>query len=207
MATMEARWQGATDPAVIAAHYPRLKGVLAFDIGANIGQIAHVLAPNFGTVISVEPCAESFKILQDEAPENVTCLDCAISDHAGTVTLMEAEQSIKSGQLVTKEGLHWGPIVGSRDIPCRTLDSLAGEYGTPDFVKIDTEGHELPIVLGAEKVLRSGCRWLVEIHHLDAGERIAGIFEEYDYQTERIGYASRPGSVLAHHSWIKAWGA
>lgn len=205
MATMEARWKGATDPAVIFDDYQRYKGVLAFDIGANIGQIAQIIAPNFERVVSVEPCAESFQILSDETPDNVTCLDCAISDHSGTVTLKEAQQSIKSGQLVTREGLHWGPIIGEREIECRTLDSLADEFGMPDFVKVDTEGHELPILVGAQKVLQHAPRWLIEVHHQEAGDRITEMLSDYEYRIETIGHSARPGSVLNNHWWIRAW--
>jgi FkbM family methyltransferase len=40
------------------------------------------------------------------------------------------------------------------DIPSRTLDSLAEQYGEPDALTIDVEGAEFEVFKGAERVLR-----------------------------------------------------
>jgi FkbM family methyltransferase len=141
-------------------------GSLAFDIGANIGQSAKVLAPNFTTVISCEPADDSWQLLAIEAPANVRPLNIAVAEHDGELLLFEAENSTGSGQLVYGPGLEWGRITGQVSVPCRTLDSLAAAYGQPDFVKVDVEGSELRVLQGATQVLagRPGS-WLVEVHH------------------------------------------
>lgn len=200
---MEKRWPGRTDPHVIWDDYGRYRGDIAFDVGANIGQIAKLLAPNFSKVISFEPCEESYAILSSEMPENVTAVPWAVSDHNGTVTLMEAEESIKTGQLVTREGLHWGPLVGSRQIVCNTLDHAAEVYGMPDFVKVDTEGHEVQVLRGAPGVIAERPRWLIEVHHQESGEEILEMLAGYEIQ--QVGHQHREGSVLANHYWIHAW--
>ena len=46
-------------------------------------------------------------------------------------------------------------IIRKARIPCRTLDSICQEYGlAPHVVKIDTQGTEIAILQGAERLLR-----------------------------------------------------
>lgn len=151
------------------------KGALAFDIGANIGQAAAVLAQGYKKVISFEPCIESYEILKREAPRNVECLNFAVSDHIGMVTLHEAFYSIITGQLVTHEGLGWGELTGSRDVPCYDLASLVDVYGMPDFIKIDTEGHEVAIVAGGIEVCSNVTHLVIEVHKQENEQTIRSL--------------------------------
>lgn len=49
-------------------------------------------------------------------------------------------------------------------VDCTTLDAFCGQH-LPDFVKIDVEGAEYRVLLGAQRILREGkCRFLIEIH-------------------------------------------
>ncbi len=123
-------------------------GRVAFNVGGNIGQAARVLAPNFHTVVSLEPCQESFDILLVESAPNVVCLPVAVSDHVGIVELTESANSIKTGQLTTGAALSWGETVGTREVECTTVDELARHYGLPDFVNVDVEGHEVAVLEG-----------------------------------------------------------
>lgn len=137
------------------------RGVLAFDIGANVGTTASVLARGFDKVIALEPCQESYDILLAEMPHNVVCMMVAATDRTGVVTLNESEYSINSGQLTSGDGLSYGALLGQRDVPAVTIDELVAESGQPDFVKIDTEGHEVEVLLGWNG---PKCDVLIEVH-------------------------------------------
>jgi FkbM family methyltransferase len=136
------------------------RGKVAFDIGANIGQSTRVLAENFDLVVALEPCQESFTILRSETPDNVLCVPLACTSKRGPVTLYETNQ-IETGQLTSGPYLDMGPVHGERTVLGVTLDGLAFAYGPPDFVKIDTEGHEVEVLKGAPGLR---CPVLVEVH-------------------------------------------
>lgn len=196
------RWPGRTDPHTVWDNYGAYTGPLAFDIGANIGQIARKLAATFEQVVSFEPCEEAFQILNTESPPNVTALPIAVSDTDGEVTLLEAEESIKTGQLVSNEGLHWGAIKGKRRVTSRTLDSLVQDYGKPTFVKIDTEGHEVAVVRGGQRFLNKyRPALLIEIHSNENGEAIRQLLPGYTF--EEIRQTHRPESICWGHYWLK----
>jgi FkbM family methyltransferase len=140
------------------------KGRLLFDVGANVGQAAHHMAPNFERVVSFEPCDESFEILEAERPSNVTPVKRAVSNIDGFIFLNESANSIKDGSLTTGSGrLTWGVNVGMRGVPAVTLNTVAAEYGTPNVVKVDVEGHEVKVLEGASDLFGYSS-FFVEMH-------------------------------------------
>lgn len=179
------------------------KGHLAFDIGANIGQAARVLAQNFATVVSLEPCDESYMVLLEETPPNVVCLPTAAGPREGTLRLTECEGSIRTGQLTTGEGLAWGRVVGQRSVPATTIDALAEHYGQPQFVKIDTEGHEVAVLEGWRG---PKCDVLIEVHKAEneyACRKLYGApLRKLTHDPKKVGARTRH-----EHFWLASEGA
>lgn len=172
----------------------RQSGRLLFDVGANVGQAAHLMAPNFDRVISFEPCKESFLILAAEAPLNVTPVNQAVSNKDGFIFLDETSRSIQDGSLTTGSRLTWGVIVGQRSVPATTLNTAAEEYGTPDVVKIDVEGHEVQ-VLEAASDLFGYSQFFVEMHSVSAEEIVRDLLCGYEitrYANEMENYRDMP---------------
>lgn len=192
-----------TDPPIIWALLNTYSGGTAFDIGANTGQAAKRIAPHFGAVHSFEPCLESFEVLCLDRPENVTPHLIAVSDLDGDVILTETAESIQSGQLTTGEGLNWGAWVGERVVPCSTLDTLVGQLGEPDFVKIDTEGHEVQVIAGG-RLLWNTRRppILIEIHQRANEQAIRALLRHY--RIDRIEHEYLLDDPMgAHHFWLR----
>jgi hypothetical protein len=112
------------------------------------------------------------------------------------------------GELVTGDWEEvWGPGSETRTVPCTTLDTLAGQYGYPDFVKIDTEGHESLIIDGAHKVFSRHPKFIIEIHDLQWGEQIGDYFDEIRLRYDVIRHVSYvdnlDGSKNYHnHYWM-----
>jgi FkbM family methyltransferase len=178
------------------AYWDRLcqaKGNRIFDIGANGGGTAWIFAPHFGHVVAFEPCQESYDDLVAQLPQNVTAHNLAISDHAGVVTLREAAHSMSGGQLVTGESLEWGDTLGYREVLCTTLDEAAREWGEPDTIKVDVEGHELHVLAGAVETLSKRPNWMVEVHAEEYEEPLREALSGYQIEVLRhTGY--REGS-------------
>jgi FkbM family methyltransferase len=122
---------------------------ICFDIGANIGLTSLIMAAHVprGRVLSVEAGPTVFRLLQD----NIARSGC------DRVTPVHAAAGETDGTARFTENSAYGHI--SRDgveVPLRTLSSLAGEHALPrvDFLKIDVEGHEFPILRAALDLLR-----------------------------------------------------
>ncbi len=150
--------------------WERFGGAVGWDIGAHQGQSTDRMVKQFEQVVALEPATESFAFLDQEWGNHtqVTVLNKAAAAHDGVMYLSVRDTPISGGQLVAIDlpevGTWWGTTTGIRKVECVTLDSLAAEYGFPDFVKIDTEGGEVGVLAGAATVIDHGCDWLIEYH-------------------------------------------
>lgn len=186
------RDQAGAHEIIEAAH-----GLMAFDVGANIGTTAKVLAANFHRVIALEPCQESFDVLLVETPPNVVPLLLAATDHSGEVELTVTEGSIRTGQLTSGEGLSWGRAIGARLVPSTTIDDLVVHYGHPDFLKMDVEGHEVEVMQGWS---RPHGDVLIEVHR---AEHETPIRELYHGALRKLEHAPDVGAFTrANHFWL-----
>lgn len=185
-------------------------GKVAWDVGANIGVTARAMATNFEKVVAFEPCAESYCILQDEAPENVEALPFAIGREDGEITLDIDEYAINLGELVSpgRPLPGWGSRLGSRTVPCRSLDSLLMHNDPPDFVKIDVEGSEIEVLEGGH-LLFSKVRpdVVIEIHREEHGDMTRGLLPGYELVERRHGpYMKEGGRMWRNHFWMTSIG-
>jgi FkbM family methyltransferase len=126
------------------------RGDVTFDIGANVGVYTEVLANLGASVVAVEPNVECCREIQElTRGAGVIVENCAAGATAGTAWLHVCEESTMSTlsedwqQAVSRSELHretkWLKQV---QVPIKTLDMLAYQYGQPNFVKIDTEGYD-----------------------------------------------------------------
>ena len=181
-------------------------GKLCFDIGANGGFLAEQFSHNFDMVVAVVPCQESYQHLHALWHiGNLIPIRKAVSDHEGTVTLGVKKYTHSLGELFTGDTLsHWGPNQDTRTVACTTLDALAAEYGYPDFVKIDTEGHEWYIMQGGKEVFNKTPQFVIEVHSAENGEHIQdyllSIFQPFRI-VRHIGYNEDHPDYYQHY-WI-----
>jgi FkbM family methyltransferase len=206
----------ATDPVEVAsaiwAGLPR--GGHAWDIGANQGQSLAQLYALCDRVTAFEPSAEAIDALDaawDPKPPWLAGVhELAVSDHDGHLTTAIRDKSAEALELTAvgvESGLPWGRLAGTRDVPCRTVDSLAGEMGIPDLIKVDTEGHEGQVLDGAAKVLAAGTTsWVIEFHSAALHGKCSNLLAAAGYAVETVRHPHYPpDSRLWHnHGWIRA---
>ncbi len=117
-------------------------GDVFFDVGANAGFYS-VLANHLGaTVHAFEINSKTFKLLAANVRGNITAHHIGVSDsNAGALVQVGARPGLT----------HLSP---DGTIPVKTIS--LDEFGiVPTVMKVDVEGHEIPVFKGAEKMLRA----------------------------------------------------
>lgn len=134
------------------------------DIGANSGQWAHMVLNEIETkVISFEPQLEAYKklvILKENYKEKFYSFNLALGNYSGKTQINVHGNSSELSfinPLLNKMPLLEGNIDHIEEIDIVTLDSIYLQnpvlLNEVDFIKIDTEGHELDVLLGGEEFL------------------------------------------------------
>ena len=144
-----------------------------FDVGANIGYTTAMystLVGGLGRVVSVEPSPPSFGLLSRSLSgiENVTLVNKGLSNSVGNLEFY-IPQSLDVASFT--------PIPGATvvNVPVTTGDELVGHFGSPQLVKVDTEGHELKVFEGFSKTFASDDRPIVLFEALGPREMHASI--------------------------------
>lgn len=154
------------------------KGMIVVDVGAYIGLytcMAAEMVGSTGRVIAFEPDPANRRQLLDNVAlnefGNVTVVGSALSDKAG------------SGELYLKHHGTVSSLIGNGDcvrVEIDTLDISLERIGARrvDIIKIDVEGHELPVLRGAVKTIRSnpGVKFVIASYHYPEQVRDVGCF-------------------------------
>jgi FkbM family methyltransferase len=128
-----------------------------FDIGAHYGfysLYASRLIGENSKVYSFEPCRRSFNFLRLNCginkTDNIIPFQIGLSDHDGFDKLYYCTNP--SGHSMV-----FGNFSGYEQVRVCKLDTFisAIQLGQLDYVKVDVEGAELPVLQGAEETLRS----------------------------------------------------
>lgn len=134
------------------------EGRVVLDIGANKGWYCLELAQVAKRVVAFEPnplLAEELKTLMECSPYNVEVKCLALSDHSGKAELRIPVKRTGSATLDT-DNRHVNELQKSEEVrtvsvKLERLDDV--DVGHIDTVKIDVEGHQLPLLEGARKTL------------------------------------------------------
>lgn len=120
-----------------------LHGIFSLYFTANSGKCAYAFEPSSLAFPTLESCISLNKHC------NVTAYNIALGDNSGKIRMQ-------------KSWLHLVALPASQpssaefeEIPIRTLDSLTSEIKSePDVLKIDVEGYEYHVLLGARQTLK-----------------------------------------------------
>lgn len=159
----------------------------SIDVGANEGSYIHFMKRYSRLVYAFEPIPWLAEGLSGKFRNRVVVRNVALSSVAGMATL---HIPIVGGKPVTglsslSEPMPMKPLEHREiRVPMQTLDdAYSGEVG---FVKIDVEGHEEAVLVGASRTIaRSRPRVLVEVEESrspGAVQRVRNFFEALGYR-------------------------
>jgi FkbM family methyltransferase len=134
-------------------------GMTVFDIGANVGELTRLfsdLVGEAGTVHAFEATATTYKTLIENCRNlsNVTCNHLAIADESGSVELNIYDEAHASWNTLASRPLDVQPI-STETVTSITIDDYCerNQIKQIDLLKIDVEGAEYQVLLGARRML------------------------------------------------------
>ncbi|MFH2022018.1 MAG: FkbM family methyltransferase [Patescibacteria group bacterium] len=150
----------------------QLSPQVIIDAGANTGHISLELLEIFPTaqIWAFEPHPKTFEQLEKnvQGHKNIHAIQAGLGDKTQTTTLWDFAKSapLKSTQptstlsslhkpIITQ---HYGQPAQGYQVNITTLDKVAQQHQLTqiDLLKIDTEGHELSVLKGANQLLKNG---------------------------------------------------
>jgi FkbM family methyltransferase len=196
----------AYEPTFYGPFVDRIRpGMTVFDIGAHIGLFTLGAARRVGAagrVVAFEPAPQTLSILQRHVAYNaferiVDVQPKVVSDPAEPVsffvyqTSMAASMSRKNVEDLNPERRDT-PALEVR-VPAVTLDAFCREQSlVPQVIKIDVEGAEHRVLLGARELLaKHDVTMLCEIHPLQMGN-CGGDMAAFTALVDSLGYRIEP---------------
>lgn len=170
--------QGRWEPWVVDActKYIPENGVL-FDVGANAGIVSNEigLARKDVSIRGFEPQQDLVKYAARSSQlnhnQNISFYPVAIGRASGTIDLQVPAHALHASTAMTHDSL-----VPRVKCDVHTIDELCSKHGLPqpDFIKIDVEGGEMDVLVGATQTIR---------------DKQPTIAFEYNDNAAKIGYS------------------
>ena len=129
------------------------KNKYSIDIGANMGLYTYFLSKLSKKVYAFEPHKKLTKFLEKATKNNVTVMNCAVSNNEGEkafyIPLAKGRKLLNIASL-EKNSINQ-PHYVEETTKTILLDTL--KLDNIGFIKIDVEGHELAVLEGAKKTI------------------------------------------------------
>lgn len=167
-----------------------------FDVGANLGQSAREFEKAYprSVIYSFEPDPDLFPVLQRSIGPRTTAIPVGVSSRSGKFRFDNSGSGRARHRIASNQDDRELP-----EVQFTTIDSFCTRHNITriDLLKIDTEGHDLDVIKGAEQMLTASSVGIViaecsmnrdntfhvqfgEIHrHMEQlGYRLFGIYEQ-----------------------------
>ncbi len=178
-------------------------GEVFVDVGANHGAWSRALAGRFRQVYAVEPNPWPALGLRT-LPENVTVLAVAAWEKPAWRTFTHYASDQHLSTFFVQGGIHTGAPQGALLLWCVPLDAMP-IAGRVSLVKIDVEGAERAVVLGAERMLRRDRpRLIIEVHSAQQGLMVGGLLGAWGFRCETVRHPlyAEDDALRDEHYWL-----
>lgn len=192
-------------------------GKIAIDAGANVGNYAYWIARSASEVVAFEPQPALANRLAASGIPRLTVHNCALSDDSGIAELHIPPPSHQGEASLTQLDAAASVV----KVPLATLDSF--NLSDIGFFKIDVEGHEEPLLHGAEETLRRSSavifieieerhnpgglsriiKWLANLGYTDVHFRQHGSMHQIDgFDVERDQLQQQPRTAAYANNFL-----
>ena len=205
-----------TNPIKDMSRLARMRGVsngaIVFDVGANVGNTIREFHAEFSSPIihAFEPSPETFQSLKANVASIpfLTLNNIGLGSFNGQLMFHENTVDVMSSFLESDKDC-WGESKRDVEVPIGTIDDYCekNQITRIDILKSDTQGYDLEVLRGAERMLTSGSIYLVYVeiifsemykglpgfdqmyrHLQDRGFRLVR-FYQFNSQNDRAGWA------------------
>jgi len=176
-----------------------LKGDVLIDIGANLGFYTALLCRNFTMIAAIEPHPEDMQTLMKNVRRitgNVIFIQKAVSEEDGYADFSFCGRTLSGDGreqfLVCQEDMQWpkywrtNKVRKVQTINVASLVSHLAEispmFRNIDLIKVDVEGAEWSVLIGARNVMKQIKSWLIELHNTSRKGELEGLLDSYDYR-------------------------
>jgi protein O-GlcNAc transferase len=167
------------------------------DVGANIGNHT-VFFSKFcpsDKVISIELSQNIFKTLKRNVTDNnnllnVSLINVGVGEKYKTVTISDMDVTNVGLTKITSDG---------GDVIVDTLDNILQNETNISVIKIDVEGYEKNVLIGAKEIIKKHSPIIIaELKDDKEFNEFKEIADEIGYETDKVNYASTPTYI-----WVK----
>jgi FkbM family methyltransferase len=170
-------------PYILFSLADELSDFAFYDIGANIGVYSIFISshPNVKDIHIFEPMAECIKEIKNNVEANglenlITTHGVALSSSSGTIRFKKVSDYSGANGVSSTFLFPEVKTQAEIDVPIEKLDTIIKEKNRNIVLKIDVEGHEYDVVLGATTLLSNNTGIIqIEIH--DSSPHREDIFE------------------------------
>lgn len=175
-------------------------GDVVYDVGGHRGFVALLAARRVGRsgcVFVFEPVEESRRAVEEAVEENglgpVETFPAAVSDREGEAELFVREATTVASLLPDGDARR-------RTVALLTLDAFAADHPPPDLVKIDVEGAEDRVLMGARRLLEGKRPHLVvELHGPELERAVRELLAARGYVVRPLPRRSSRGVPYPRH--------
>lgn len=215
-------WSGRGERWFVERQLPLLDPLVVIDVGANVGDYARaVLTSTSAQVHCFEPQPAVAEVLRSNLAhfgERAVVVASGVGSEVGRLALHynpDSSELASFSEEVNKIG--YVDNAQSVEVPVTTLDEyvVRAALQRVDFIKIDTEGYEREVLLGAERLIRELRPSMIQVefnwHHLLRGTTMYGLAQllpGYElYQLTPGGWARRDpmdptANVFRHSNFV-----
>lgn len=171
-------------------------GGVTIDIGANIGTFS-VLAAYYGSeVYAIEPEPNNLEALKinvelNSMSDKIHICPYAISDYKGTAVISDSG----GGSTIKDDGIY------GAEVEVMSLDNFFDLYhiNEVDVLKVDVEGAELEIIIGASKETLNKCKFITMEFDIRSGSSMGDMVQKLSetHHVRTMGSWERGGMIWA----------